>query len=79
MRYSYRSYNDSQLQEEFRGEAQLDPPEAARRTSDAKRSRVGLPPGTIFPTDHIRQVLAKGAAGERFVSHQVFDGAGFDP
>ena len=79
MRYSYRSYEDRQLQEDFRGEAQLEPPRggAANFTTPSVR-RVDLPPGTIFPTEHMRQVLAKGAAGEQFVSHQVFDGAGFD-
>ena len=79
MRYSYRSYDDRQLQEEFRGDAQLEPPRggAANFTTPSVR-RVDLPPGTIFPTEHMRQVLAKGAAGEQFVSHQVFDGAGFD-
>jgi hypothetical protein len=79
MRYSYRTYDDQELQEEFRGEARLDPPRGgvANFTTPSER-RIDLPPGTIFPTAHIQQVLDRALAGERFVSHQVFDGAGFD-
>src|SRR5919106_1289414 len=79
MRYSYRSYDDQELQEEFRGEARLDPPDrgVAAFTEPSQR-QVELPPDTIFPTVHIQQVLDKARAGEQFVSHQVFDGAGFD-
>ena len=32
----------------------------------------------MFPTLHMQQVLRGARAGERFVSHEVFDGAGFD-
>jgi hypothetical protein len=39
---------------------------------------VALPADTIFPTDHFQKVLARARAGEHFVSHRVFDGAGFD-
>jgi hypothetical protein len=46
--------------------------------SEPSQRRVELPPDTIFPTVHIQQVLDSAIAGERFVSHQVFDGAGFD-
>jgi hypothetical protein len=79
LRYSYRSYDDQQLQEEFRGEAWIDPPqEGVAVFSEPSQRRVELPPDTIFPTVHIQQVLDSAIAGERFVSHQVFDGAGFD-
>jgi hypothetical protein len=79
MRYSYRSYGDAELQEEFRGEARLDPPDpgVASFTEPSQR-QIELPPDTIFPTLHIQQVLESALAGEQFVSHQVFDGAGFD-
>ena len=79
MRYSYRSYNDQQLQEEFRGEAQINPRERGVATfSEPSQRQVELPPETVFPTVHIQQVLNSAFAGEQFVSHQVFDGAGFD-
>ena len=76
MRYSYRSYGDAELQEEFRGEARLDPPDpgVASFTEPSQR-QIELPPDTIFPTLHIQQVLESALAGEQFVSHRVFDGA----
>jgi hypothetical protein len=79
MRFSYRSYDDRQMQEEFRGEARLEQSRGgvANFTTPGVR-RVDLPPGTIFPTEHMQQVLDKAVAGEQFVSHRVFDGAGFD-
>jgi hypothetical protein len=79
LRYSYRSYDDRQLQEEFRGEARLDPPQrGVAMFSEPSQRQVELPPDTIFPTVHIQQVLSSALAGEQFVTHRVFDGAGFD-
>jgi len=79
MRYSYRSYGDEELQEDFRGEARLEPSAGGVATfTEPSQREVELPPRTIFPTAHIEQVLEGARAGERFVSHQVFDGAGFD-
>src|ERR687891_900405 len=79
MRYSYRSYGDDQLQEDFRGEAHLEPSTGGVATfAEPSEREVALPADTIFPTEHIQKVLDRARAGERFVSHRVFDGAGFD-
>jgi hypothetical protein len=79
MRYSYRSYGDDELQEEFRGEAVLAPSEGGVATfTTPSARRIELPAGAMFPTVHIQEVLRDANAGERFVSHEVFDGAGFD-
>jgi hypothetical protein len=32
----------------------------------------------MFPTVHMQEVLRQARAGAQFVSHEVFDGAGFD-
>lgn len=79
MRYSYRSYSNDELQDDFRGEASLDPADGGLAVFTSPEAReIPLPPGTVFPTTHIAEVLDHASAGERFVSHQVFDGAGFD-
>ena len=79
MRYTYSSYGDDELQEEFRGEAVLEPPDGGVATFSTPSGReIALPAGTIFPTEHIQQVLSEAQAGARFVSHKVFDGAGLD-
>jgi hypothetical protein len=46
--------------------------------STPQEKEVKLPPGTVFPTDHLRRLLAGARAGVQFVSHDVFDGWGFD-
>jgi EipB-like len=81
MRYSYRSYGDEELQENFRGEARLEPSAGGVATfTEPSQREIALPPQTIFPTAHIEKVLEQARDGERFaiVSHRVFDGAGFD-
>lgn len=80
LRFTVRRFDEGRLDEEFRGEAVLEGPGGAgvaRFTSPEAKS-VELPPGTIFPTEHMQSVLASAEAGERMVSHAVFDGSGFD-
>jgi EipB-like len=80
LRFTVRRFDEGRLDEEFRGEAVLEEPGGAgvaRFTSPEAKS-VELPPGTMFPTEHMRSVLASAEAGERLVSHAVFDGSGFD-
>jgi hypothetical protein len=79
MRYSYRSYGDDELQEDFRGQARLEASDGGVASfAEPSQREVPLPSKTIFPTVHIQKVLDGARAGERFLSHQVFDGAGFD-
>ena len=37
-----------------------------------------LPAGTIFPTEHVTDLIAAARAGEQILSRQVFDGSGED-
>jgi hypothetical protein len=79
MRYSVRSFEGEQLQEEYRGEAQVDPGDGGVATfSTPPDAEVALPPGTIFPTDHMERVLSAAGEGVRVISHEVFDGWGLD-
>jgi hypothetical protein len=79
LRYVVRSYENDQLQEEYRGIAELKPDDGGVADFSAPHERaVALPPGTVFPTEHLQQVLAAAEAGKHFVSHEVFDGFGFD-
>ena len=80
LQYTIRSYNESGLQEEFRGEARLEQGETGGLASFStpREQEVKLPPGTVFPTDHLERVLAGARDGVRFLSHEVFDGWGFD-
>lgn len=80
LEYSIRRYRGEELDEEYRGEARLRPDSSGGIAifSTPEKREVDLPPGAIFPTDHLQRVLADAANGKRFVSHEVFDGWGFD-
>jgi hypothetical protein len=79
MRYAVRSYDGSLVSEEYRGEAWVKSEDGGSASFTVPRIReIRLPGETVFPTDHLERVLASAAAGERLVSHTVFDGWGFD-
>jgi hypothetical protein len=63
--------------DEVEGEARLAGP-GKGGTAEFKRpaeSVLSLPPGTIFPAEHTRELIARAEAGDRFVTRQVFDGS----
>ncbi|MGH6917481.1 MAG: EipB family protein, partial [Geminicoccaceae bacterium] len=79
LRYVVRSFENDELQEEYRGIAELAPDEGGVADfTEPHEAAVALPPGTVFPTEHMQLVLQAAEAGKRFVSHEVFDGFGFD-
>lgn len=80
MRYTVRSFEGDQLREEYMGEASIDSFESGGVASFTRpdRKEVDLPPGTVFPADHFNRILAEADGGGSFISHEVFDGWGFD-
>jgi hypothetical protein len=80
LRFNVRSYDGKELQEEFRGLARLEAPggKGTARYTEPEDTAVELPPGTIFPTEHVQELITAARAGERFLSRPVFDGSGED-
>jgi EipB-like len=80
LQYTIRSYSADGMEQEYRGDARLAPDGAGGLASFStpEAKEVKLPPGTVFPTDHLRRLLAGAGAGVPLVSHDVFDGWGFD-
>jgi hypothetical protein len=79
LRYSVRSFDGEALEEEFRGEARLEGPAGGVASfSKPDDVEVPLPGGTVFPTEHLERVLLGAEQGERLLTHEVFDGWGFD-
>ena len=80
MRYTVRSYDGDRLREEYMGKARIDSAESGGTASFTKpdEREVPLPPGTVFPADHFNRILAEADKGNAFISHEVFDGWGFD-
>lgn len=80
LRFNVRSFDGAKVQEEFRGLAKLDGAGAkgAARYTIPDGQVVELPAGTIFPTEHVSDLIAAARAGQRLVSREVFDGSGAD-
>jgi hypothetical protein len=78
LRFSIRSFDGGALSEEFRGQAELEGPGGAGQVRYAvpAESTLELPSGTVFPTEHLRRLIAAARDGQRFVAHEVFDGSG---
>lgn len=80
MRYTVRSFDGDRLREEYMGSARIDSFESGGVASFTKPDQrdVVLPPGTVFPADHFNRLLIEAEQGQSFVTHEVFDGWGFD-
>ena len=79
-RFRVRHDRDRETVDAFKGDAEL---------SDGERSGIGrfrgeteqvrhLPPGTQFPTDHLRFLIDAAEGGTKHVTRVVFDGANLD-
>jgi len=80
LRFSVKSFDDGEPAEEYRGRATLEAPggKGVALFALPEETRLELPAGTIFPTEHIKRLIAAAEAGERLVTHSVFDGSGKD-
>jgi hypothetical protein len=80
LRFNVRSFEGSRVQDEFRGLAKLPSPGAAGTAhySVPEGQDVALPAGTIFPTEHVADLITAALAGEHVLNREVFDGSGED-
>lgn len=80
LRFNVRSFDGPKMGEEFRGRAKLLAPGGAGTAhyQIPDGEDVSLPAGTIFPTEHVADLIAAAQAGEQILSRQVFDGSGED-
>ena len=79
-RVRVRETRNGDLTDDLRGKASL---ERLGGSGKAKyrapsEAEIDLPAGTQFPTGHMRGLLEKARAGERYVPATVFDGADLD-
>lgn len=79
LRFQVRNFEDGKPQA-FSGTAALTRPDASGEANytEPAGERVELPAGTLFPTEHVIQLIAAARAGQRLVRHNVFDGSGPD-
>lgn len=78
-RFSVRTVVDNEVTEQLRGRATRTGEGGGRAVfSEPDGETVELPPGTVFPTEHTRMLIARAAAGDRSMARMVFDGATLD-
>jgi hypothetical protein len=79
LRFQVRNFEDGKPQA-FSGAAAVTRPSGGgeARYTEPEGNRVELPEGTLFPTEHVLQLIDAARRGERLVRHHVFDGSGPD-
>jgi hypothetical protein len=80
LRFSVRNTQNDEVEEELRGQADLESLGGKGRASFTlpEARSFDLPVGTMFPTTHLMQIIRHARAGEKAVTYTVFDGARLD-
>ena len=80
LRFSVRNAQNEEVEEELRGQADLDGQGGKGRASFTlpETRSFELPAGTLFPTTHLQRVIRHAREGDKSVSYKVFDGARLD-
>lgn len=79
-RFTVRNLRNGKVSDEFRGDARLDGPDRSGKATFSTPSGLSfnLPKGSMFPTEHMVNLIAAAQAGERRLSRVMFDGASKD-
>lgn len=78
-RFHARYDQDGKNLEKLQGRAELKAVGGSGRARFSHPDKVlSLPPGTVFPTEHVRQIIAAAEQGKHRLSRVVFDGASLD-
>jgi hypothetical protein len=75
-----RNIQDDEVEEELRGQADLEAPGGKGRASFTlpEVRSFELPAGTLFPTTHLALIIRHARDGDKSASYSVFDGARLD-
>jgi hypothetical protein len=80
LRFSVRNAQNDEVEEELRGQADLEGIGGKGRASFTlpEARSFELPAGTLFPTSHLALIIKHAREGDKSVSYKVFDGARLD-
>jgi hypothetical protein len=80
LRFSVRNIQNDEIDEELRGQADLETPGGKGRASFTlpEPRAFDLPAGTLFPNTHLALLIHHARANEKSISYKVFDGARLD-
>ena len=76
--FTTRAYEDRKLSEELSGIARRRPTDRKQilvRYSRPKKESESLPAGTLFPGQHVEEILGAAKAGHKLLRNTVFDGS----
>jgi hypothetical protein len=78
--FSVRNIQNDEVEEELRGQAELQGQGATGRASFTlpEARSFELPAGTLFPTSHLVLIIHHARSGDQSASYSVFDGARLD-
>lgn len=78
--FTTRSFEDRQLTEQLSGQARMDSTASGGSIKYAKPhpTERRLPAGTLFPSGHIRALIAAASSGKRSLRRVVFDGSSLE-
>jgi hypothetical protein len=80
LRFSVRNIQDNEVEEELRGQADLEGQGGKGRASFTlpEIRSFELPAGTLFPTTHLARIIRHARNGDKSATYYVFDGARLD-
>jgi hypothetical protein len=80
LRFSVRNIQDNEVEEELRGQADLEGQGGKGRASFTlpEMRSFELPAGTLFPTTHLARIIRHARNGDKSATYYVFDGARLD-
>ncbi|MBV8192163.1 MAG: cell envelope integrity EipB family protein [Alphaproteobacteria bacterium] len=80
LRFSVRNIQDNEVEEELRGQADLEGQGGKGRASFTlpEIRSFELPAGTLFPTTHLARIIRHARDGDKSATYYVFDGARLD-
>jgi len=80
LRFSVRNIQDDEVEEELRGQADLEGQGGKGRASFTlpEARSFELPAGTLFPTTHLALIIRHARDGDKSATYNVFDGARLD-
>lgn len=75
-RFDSRTYLNDQVIEEVQGEAQRTAEGIEVKVQNPQEKTVELEPRILFPSQHLNALLSAARADQRFLSHEIYEGAG---
>ena len=75
LRFHSQNYFDDELRDTVDGQAEREPDGVAVQVDQAGREEVDLKAELVFPTEHVRRIIAAAREGKTLLQVAVYDGS----